>query len=136
MTVMGGAIGVGNIKPHAEFNILVDPIAADIVFKLGARLSLSMVPLEVTHKVLVTQNVLDQLKERISPQLFSMFQGLLLFFDKTYREVFGFKDGPPLHDPTAVLFALEPQLFEGNLYHVDIGNKWQNHFRSYLCGHL
>lgn len=43
ITVMGGAIGLGNWSPAAEFNILVDPEAAEIVFGYG--LPVTMIPL-------------------------------------------------------------------------------------------
>lgn len=51
ITIMGGAIGLGNWSPAAEFNILVDPEAAHIVFNCGVKVT--MVPLEVTHTVLI-----------------------------------------------------------------------------------
>lgn len=51
ITIMGGAIGLGNWSPAAEFNILVDPEAAHIVFNCGIKIT--MVPLEVTHTVLI-----------------------------------------------------------------------------------
>ncbi len=50
--MMGGSIGLGNITPQAEFNIYIDPEAAKIVFNSG--LKLILIPLEVTHTVLVT----------------------------------------------------------------------------------
>ena len=51
---MGGAyFEVGNITPAAEFNIYVDPEAAEIVFRAGA--PLTVLPLDVTHKALVTR---------------------------------------------------------------------------------
>jgi pyrimidine-specific ribonucleoside hydrolase len=50
---MGGAIGVGNWSPAAEFNILLDPEAASIIFKEG--LPITMIPLEVTHTVEATE---------------------------------------------------------------------------------
>ncbi|MCL4127133.1 UNVERIFIED_CONTAM: hypothetical protein GTU68_051867, partial [Idotea baltica] len=53
IVLMGGAyFEVGNITPAAEFNIYVDPQAADIVFKSGA--PITVMPLDVTHKALVT----------------------------------------------------------------------------------
>eukprot|EP00455_Lapot_gusevi_P048370 TRINITY_DN6671_c0_g1_i1.p1 TRINITY_DN6671_c0_g1~~TRINITY_DN6671_c0_g1_i1.p1 ORF type:complete len:361 (-),score=105.99 TRINITY_DN6671_c0_g1_i1:39-1121(-) len=45
---------------------------------------------------------------------------LLLFFSQTYREVFGFMEGPPLHDPCAVAYVLRPDLFECKLMRVDV----------------
>ncbi len=45
---MGGAyFEVGNVTPAAEFNIYVDPEAAEIVFKSGV--DLVVMPLDVTH---------------------------------------------------------------------------------------
>ena len=49
ITIMGGAIGMGNWSPAAEFNILVDPEAAKIVMNCGIKVT--MIPLEVTHTV-------------------------------------------------------------------------------------
>ena len=43
ITIMGGAVGIGNMTPSAEFNIYVDPEAAAIVFNSGVKVT--MVPL-------------------------------------------------------------------------------------------
>ena len=54
IVLMGGAyFEGGNITPAAEFNIYVDPEAAEIVFKSGV--PLVVMPLDVTHKVLTTR---------------------------------------------------------------------------------
>jgi inosine-uridine nucleoside N-ribohydrolase len=53
---MGGALGVGNWSPAAEFNMVVDPEAADIVFNNGSIL-VNVIPLEVSHRVLITEDV-------------------------------------------------------------------------------
>ncbi|KAL0210960.1 hypothetical protein P9112_009258 [Eukaryota sp. TZLM1-RC] len=119
LSIMGGAINFGNIAPSAEFNILVDPVAADIVFREGECLGLAMVPLEVTHTALVTEKVLEGMRDQLSNEMFDKIHGLLTFFESTYKEVFKF-DSPPLHDPCAVLFSVEPSLFKGKKYHVDI----------------
>ena len=58
---MGGAIGLGNNSPVAEFNIQVDPEAAHLVFE-NETLEIFMVPLEITHTALVNDNVLDSIK--------------------------------------------------------------------------
>ena len=58
IVLMGGAyFEVGNVTPAAEFNIYVDPEAADIVFNSGCRLM--VMPLDVTHQALVTPDRLD-----------------------------------------------------------------------------
>ena len=60
VTLMGGALGVGNTHPVAEFNIQTDPEAARLVFESGV--PLTMVPLEVTHTALATTSVLQARK--------------------------------------------------------------------------
>jgi pyrimidine-specific ribonucleoside hydrolase len=47
IVILGGAMGLGNISPAAEFNILIDPEAAKIVFEAGV--PFVMVPLEVSY---------------------------------------------------------------------------------------
>src|SRR5687768_1450348 len=64
--IMGGnAFCPGNVTPAAEANIHSDPDAADIV--LGARWPLTMVGLDVTHKVFMHRNVLDTIAECKTP---------------------------------------------------------------------
>ncbi|CAO3591568.1 unnamed protein product [Absidia cylindrospora] len=107
---MGGAIGSGNWTPSAEYNILVDPEAASIVMQSG--ISVTMVPLEVTHQAIVTDKVIQELETRLKKSPFcTLIVELLLFFKKTYQEVFDFHQGPPLHDPCAVAAVCAAELF-------------------------
>ena len=57
IVLMGGSTGEGNITKEAEFNILVDPEAADICFSSGVKLK--MLGLNVTRKILVTPEVIE-----------------------------------------------------------------------------
>lgn len=59
-----------------------------------------MVPLEVTHSAIVTPAVLERVRA-LSSSFASLCVDLLMFFSRTYRDVFGFTDGPPLHDPVS-----------------------------------
>ncbi len=115
ITIMGGAMGIGNTGPVAEFNIENDPEAAFIVFESGVELA--MVPLEVTHTALATPEILAAIGD--SSPFRRKIQEMLLFFRDTYRDVFGFVD-PPLHDPLAVLFVLHPDWFQSRKMRVDI----------------
>jgi inosine-uridine nucleoside N-ribohydrolase len=104
IVVMGGSTERGNVTPYAEFNIHVDPEAADIV--VGSGLPLTMCGLNVTHLALATGEVLDRIAALGTP-LARICVDLLTFFADSYRRVFGF-DAPPLHDPVAVARVIDP----------------------------
>lgn len=61
----GGYFEGGNITPAAEFNIYVDPEAADIVFKSGA--PLVVMPLDVTHKALTSRAWVEEMRSLGTP---------------------------------------------------------------------
>jgi purine nucleosidase/pyrimidine-specific ribonucleoside hydrolase len=103
---MGGSTERGNWTPYAEFNILVDPEAADIVFRSG--LHLKMIGLNVTHQVLVTEERISELRQYGS--LGETCVELMLYFRDAYERIFGFPD-PPLHDPLAVAAVIDESLF-------------------------
>src|SRR2546422_3608384 len=116
ISLMGGAIGVGNRMAAAEFNIWADPEAAAIVFDCGRPLTMS--PLEVTHQALATGEVLDRLRAANRP-VASFAADLLIFFGDTYRNVFGFP-APPVHDPCAVAAVIDPDILQAHTIHVEI----------------
>lgn len=107
IVTMGGAVGLGNTSPAAEFNVEIDPEAYVIVLNSG--LPVSITPLEVTHTALVTKEVLSRISTRTPFR--DLITNLLLFFSSAYDSTFGMPD-PPLHDPCAVLLAVAPHLFE------------------------
>ena len=113
---MGGSTGEGNATPYAEFNVLADPEAADIVVHSG--IPVAMCGLNVTHQALVDQAVLDRIAAIGSP-LARVCVELLGFFGSTYREIWGFP-APPLHDPVAVALVAEPDVVETVRTRVDI----------------
>uniref|UniRef100_A0A6B2LA08 Inosine/uridine-preferring nucleoside hydrolase domain-containing protein n=1 Tax=Arcella intermedia TaxID=1963864 RepID=A0A6B2LA08_9EUKA len=116
IVILGGAMGIGNMGPVMEWNIMVDPHAAKIVLESG--LKIVLIPLEVTHTCLVTEAILDRIKAMQSP--FSrLLVSLLTFFAETYQKTFNFSS-PPLHDPLAVAYAIDPSLFETLFTRVDI----------------
>lgn len=119
ISLMGGAIGVGNASPAGEFNIWADPEAAAIVFDCGRPITMS--PLEVTHQALATEEILGQLREAQRP-VADFVVGLLDFFGTTYRNVFGFP-APPVHDPCAVAAVIDPTILHTHSMRVEIETK-------------
>ncbi len=116
ISLMGGAWGFGNQTPSAEFNILVDPEAARIVFESGA--PITMCGLELTHQAKATPDIIQRFVDLHSP-LGDFAVEMLRFFASTYKRMHGF-DGPPLHDPTAVAWIIDPSIVETQPAHVDI----------------
>lgn len=106
IAIMGGAIGLGNTTPSAEFNIHVDPEAADEVF--GAGIPITMVPLEATHRALATESILERIAALDTP-VARMSVALMRFFADTYLRVFGFQ-APAVHDPCAVAAVIDPAI--------------------------
>ena len=103
---MGGSTERGNAEPAAEFNALVDPEAAEIVFTSGV--PLTMVGLNLTHQALATGDVIDRLRAMGSPASEAAI-GWLGFFADTYRALYGF-EGPPVHDPCALALVIDPSV--------------------------
>ncbi|MFC0157478.1 nucleoside hydrolase [Mameliella alba] len=117
IVLMGGAyFEVGNITPAAEFNIYVDPEAAEIVFKCGA--PITVMPLDVTHKALVTSARNEAFRALGTPVGIAVAQ-MTDFFERFDKEKYG-SDGAPLHDPCVTAYLLQPDLFSGRFINVEI----------------
>ncbi len=104
VVLMGGGYHVGNWSAVAEFNIKVDPEAAHIVF--NEAWPLTMVGLDLTHQALATAAVEEQIRA-IGSECSEFVLGLFAFFRKAYKEAQGFDD-PPVHDPCAVAYLIDP----------------------------
>ncbi|MFQ2821782.1 MULTISPECIES: pyrimidine-specific ribonucleoside hydrolase RihA [Aeromonas] len=117
IVLMGGAAGAGNWTPAAEFNIYVDPQAADMVFKSG--IPITMCGLDVTHKAQVMDEDIERVRTITNP-VAQCVAGLLDFFMIYHRDPkWGFA-GAPLHDPCTIAWLLAPELFHGVECRVDI----------------
>ena len=116
IAIMGGAIGLGNWTPSAEFNIFADPEAAASV--LGSGVPITLVPLEVTHRALATDEVIERIAQLRTP-IAEMSVALMRFFAETYQRVFGF-DAPAVHDPCAVAAIIDPSVVTTRRVNVEI----------------
>lgn len=120
LVIMGGAMREGgNYSPSAEFNILVDPHAADIVFNCG-RPIVSM-GLDVTHQVLSTRARVARIKELDNP-VADATAGMLSFFERHDSRKYGV-EGAPLHDPCTIAWLLQPDLFKGRECNLTVETK-------------
>lgn len=108
VVLMGGGVNVGNWSATSEFNIVIDPEAAHIVF--NESWPLTMVGLDLTHQALATPAVAAAIAAVGTGP--ARFVGeLLTFFGETYKDQQGF-DSPPVHDACAVAFVIDPTVME------------------------
>jgi ribosylpyrimidine nucleosidase len=104
IVLMGGSMGFGNVTPAAEFNILVDPEAAEIVFASG--LPIYMNGLDVTREVLVHHSIIERM-DQVDNKASRFFHDLMITFNANQKKVFGWPDGGPLHDPVTIVSLLD-----------------------------
>jgi inosine-uridine nucleoside N-ribohydrolase len=117
LVIMGGAcFELGNVTPAAEFNIHVDPHAAEICF--GNRIPITMFPLDVTHQVLTTPQRIERL-EGLANRCGPAAAALLKDFEARRVERFG-ERGRALHDPCVIGYLLRPELFAGREVNVAV----------------
>jgi inosine-uridine nucleoside N-ribohydrolase len=117
IVLMGGAyFEVGNITPAAEFNIYVDPEAADIVMKSGVKKTI--MPLDVTHKALTTRTRIDAFRA-MNTAVGTAVADFTDFFERFDMAKYG-SEGAPLHDPCVIAYLIRPELFTGRHINVEI----------------
>ena len=108
IVAMGGAMREGgNRSPSAEFNVLVDPHAADIVYNSGK--PVTALGLDVTHQVLSTRERVARMRE-VGNAVATATADMLSFFHRYDTKKYG-SEGAPLHDPCTIAWLLRPELF-------------------------
>jgi len=117
IVLMGGAMREGgNTSASAEFNIMVDPHAAHVVFDCGR--PITAMGLDVTHQVIATPQRIDAIRSLGNP-VADATCAMLTFFSRFDSEKYG-SAGAPLHDPCTIAYLLEPALFEGKLCNIAV----------------
>lgn len=110
IVLMGGAFETyGNVTTTAEFNIFVDPHAAQLVLDFGV--PITMMPLDATHQVLLTGERLNtEIGERNDKrsQFLRDATRVCMEFHRQYEGFYGFY----LHDPLTIGLLTHPTLFE------------------------
>jgi len=108
IVIMGGAMGLGNWTPAAEFNIYVDPEAAEIVFQSG--IPVVMAGLDVTHRAQIMADDIERFRAINNPVARTVAELLDFFMEYHKTEKWGFQ-GAPLHDPCTIAWLLKPEMF-------------------------
>ena len=112
----GGYFEGGNITPSAEFNIYVDPDAAEITFTAGIKTT--VLPLDVTHQTLTTRKRVAAI-QAVATYPAEVAVGWLEFFKRFDEAKYGVEGGP-LHDPNVIAYLLKPELYSGRLCNIEI----------------
>lgn len=112
----GGLFEGGNATPAAEFNMYVDPEAADLVMRSG--IPITMVPLDVSHFMLSTRERVARFRA-MGTRTGIATADMLEFFERFDEQKYGWEGGP-LHDPCVIAYLLKPELFEGRHINVTI----------------
>jgi len=117
IVLMGGAMREGgNTSPSAEFNILVDPHAAHVVFHCGR--PITVLGLDLTHQALTTPQRSRDIGA-IGNKVGTIVQRMLEFYNRHDIEKYG-SEGGPLHDPCTIGYLLRPSLFKGKHVNVEV----------------
>lgn len=116
VAMAGAYFEVGNITPTAEFNVYVDPEAADIVFRAG--IPLTLLPLDVTHRMRSTPARLQAMRA-LGNRCGIASAEMLEFSEAFDLKKYGW-DGAPLHGPCVPAFMLRPEIFEGREINVTV----------------
>ena len=120
IVIMGGAMKEGgNTTPSAEFNIYVDPHAAEIVLNAGK--PIVIMPLDVTHKVITNTEITNRI-ENLGNKSGKLVASMLKFYNRFDENKYG-SDGGPLHDPCTIAYLLDSELFIGKQVNVSVETK-------------
>jgi len=116
IVVMGGSTDFGNDSPAAEFNLLCDPHAAQIVFT--ADVEIVMFGLNLTHQVIATPAEVAAVRA-IGNESAEVFAGIMSKFEGDYVERYHF-GGAAMHDPCTIAYLLDPEMFTFRRMHVEV----------------
>lgn len=116
VVLMGGGTTIGNIRPMAEFNIENDPEAAYVVFE--EKWPIVMIGLDLTYQARATEAVRAR-AATIGTPAGRFLSDVLEAFASRYKASAGF-DAPPVHDPCAVAYVIDPSIVETEAHPVHV----------------
>ncbi|MCB0188114.1 MAG: nucleoside hydrolase, partial [Caldilineaceae bacterium] len=122
LVIMGGSHHIGNRSPAAEFNIWADPESAKVVMNAGV--PVRMVPLDATHKALITLDDCKELRKIGTPAATAAATFTERRIDGYNRfQPMKIPDSTPIHDALAVCAIIEPSVIKTEFIHVDVETK-------------
>ncbi len=111
LVLMGGSRGWGNVTAVAEFNIWVDPEAAESVLGAGIR-DVTVVPLNATHSAQITLEDCDLFDAIGTPAAIASSQIIR-------QRILNYPDAPdavkrsaPVHDAICIAYLVRPDVLE------------------------
>lgn len=129
IVIMGGAYGVGNVTPAAEFNIVADAEAAYVVF--NSNRPIVMMGLDLTRQALCYPEIIERM-EKAGNNAAKLFADLMRFFGKTQKQVFGWEGGP-LHDPTCIAYLIDQDCIELKPMYTEIEIRSERCYGRTVC---
>ncbi|WP_306490173.1 nucleoside hydrolase [Anaerococcus octavius] len=118
ITIMGGAVGMGNVTSNAEFNIFADPEAASIVFKSGIKIN--MLGLNVTTKTSYNLDMHEKFKksDKKINKILSEIMDIRIKQAGSEENYTTY-----MHDTLAVMYHTNPEIFKSQMLHMDVETK-------------
>jgi len=121
LVLMAGAhFNGGNITPVAEFNVFADPHAAEAVL-LKSGVPITMLPLDVTHKILTSDERIARLRG-LGNRAGAIVADILDAYAPQEMKHYDMPGGP-VHDATVTAYLLQPSLFKGRRIHVEVDSR-------------
>ncbi|EJL70119.1 nucleoside hydrolase [Variovorax sp. Varisp85] len=121
LVLMAGAhFNGGNITPVAEFNVFADPHAAEAVL-LKSGVPITMLPLDVTHKILTSDERVARLRG-LGNRAGAIVADILDAYAPQEMKHYDMPGGP-VHDATVTAYLLQPSLFKGRRIHVEVDSR-------------
>jgi len=118
ITIMGGAVGMGNVTSNAEFNIFADPEAASIVFKSGIKIN--MLGLNVTTKTSYNLDMHEKFKksDKKINKILSEIMDIRIKQAGSEENYTTY-----MHDTLALMYHTNPEIFKSQMLHMDVETK-------------
>lgn len=118
ITIMGGAVGMGNVTSNAEFNIFADPEAASIVFKSGIKIN--MLGLNVTTRTSYNLDMHEKFKksDKKINKILSEIMDIRIKQAGSEENYTTY-----MHDTLAVMYHTNPEIFKSQMLHMDVETK-------------